>query len=181
MRTVQDTCSGTLTIWCGLDKIRVATLCYNLMRSRQDTFNRNYDWNRILIRLQSKRQQKLRPSDRAKSKTNIPILLNIHIAVDAYLVFQVLMEYKDSPKVFTKTINWSYLARVQIHPWGPIQYYPFGVGIICLILAHSVYKIWIIQDPNKLELWNKLHFKEKKRRVHTMFKIFGTYICWINI
>jgi len=51
-----------------------------------------------------------------------------------------------------------------------------------LILAHSVYKTWIIQEPNKLELWNKLHFEEeKKRRVNTMFKIFGTYICWINI
>ena len=34
-----------------------------------------------------------------------------------------------------------------------------------LILAHAVYKIWIIQEPNKLALWNKLHFEEKKRRV----------------
>ena len=51
-----------------------------------------------------------------------------------------------------------------------------------LILGHSVYKMWIIQEPNKLELWNKLHFEEKKkRRVYTMLKIFGTYICWINI
>ena len=31
-----------------------------------------------------------------------------------------------------------------------------------LILAHSVYKMWIIQAPNKLALWNKLHFEEKK-------------------
>ena len=30
-----------------------------------------------------------------------------------------------------------------------------------LILAHPVYKIWIIQEPNTLELWNKLHFEEK--------------------
>ena len=30
------------------------------------------------------------------------------------------------------------------------------------ILAHPVYKIWIIKEPNKLELWNKLHFEEKK-------------------
>jgi len=30
-----------------------------------------------------------------------------------------------------------------------------------------------------LQLWNKLHFEErKKRRVYTMFKIFSTYICW---
>jgi len=38
----------------------------------------------------------------------------------------------------------------------------FGAGIIFLILAHPVYKMWITQDPNKLELWNKLHFEEKK-------------------
>ena len=30
------------------------------------------------------------------------------------------------------------------------------------ILAHPVYKMWIIQEPKKLELWNKLHFEEKK-------------------
>jgi hypothetical protein len=30
------------------------------------------------------------------------------------------------------------------------------------ILAQSVYKMLIIQEPNKLELWNKLHFEEKK-------------------
>jgi len=29
-------------------------------------------------------------------------------------------------------------------------------------LAHSVYKTWIIQEPNKLELWNKLHFEEEE-------------------
>jgi len=31
-----------------------------------------------------------------------------------------------------------------------------------LILAHSVYKMWIIQEPNTLDLWNELHFEEKK-------------------
>ena len=29
-----------------------------------------------------------------------------------------------------------------------------------LILAQPVYKMWIIQDPNTLELWNKLHLKK---------------------
>jgi len=51
-----------------------------------------------------------------------------------------------------------------------------------LILAHPVYKMWIIQEPNNLELWNKLHFEEEKTEsIYTMFKIFSTYICWINI
>jgi len=31
-----------------------------------------------------------------------------------------------------------------------------------LILAQSVYKMWIKQEPNTLELWNKLHFEQKK-------------------
>jgi len=31
-----------------------------------------------------------------------------------------------------------------------------------LILAPPIYKMWIIQKPNMLELWNKLYFEEKK-------------------
>ena len=50
-----------------------------------------------------------------------------------------------------------------------------------LILARPIYKTWIIQEQNTLELWNKLRFEEKNRRVYSMFKIFSTYICWINI
>ena len=53
--------------------------------------------------------------------------------------------------------------------------------IFFLILAHPVYKMWIIQEPNMLELWNKLHFEEEKSEIIYMFKIFCTYICWINI
>ena len=60
---------------------------------------------------------------------------------------------------------------------------PFGAGMVFfLILAQTVYKMWIIQEPNMLELWNRLHFEdEKTESVYTMFKIFSTYICWINI
>jgi len=42
---------------------------------------------------------------------------------------------------------------------------PLAPELFFLILAHAVYNMWIIQGPNKLALWNKLHFKEKKRRV----------------
>ena len=30
------------------------------------------------------------------------------------------------------------------------------------ILAYSVYKMWIIQEPNTLALWKKLHFEKEK-------------------
>ena len=33
-----------------------------------------------------------------------------------------------------------------------------------LILGHPVYKMWIIQEPNTLELWNKLRFEEEKKK-----------------
>ena len=69
--------------------------------------------------------------------------------------------------------------------WEPILFSHQYINLLApdffLILAHSAYKIWIIQEPNTLELWNKLHFEEKKkRRVYAMFKIFGTCICWIK-
>jgi len=38
----------------------------------------------------------------------------------------------------------------------------FWRRIFFLILAHTVYKMWIIQEPNMLEWWNKLHFEEEK-------------------
>ena len=39
--------------------------------------------------------------------------------------------------------------------------------IFFLILAQPVYKMWIIQEPNTLELWNKLRFeKEKTDSIH---------------
>jgi hypothetical protein len=34
--------------------------------------------------------------------------------------------------------------------------------IFFLILAHPVYKMWIIQEPKKVALWNKRHFEEEK-------------------
>jgi len=44
-------------------------------------------------------------------------------------------------------------------------YLSFGEGIIFFyILAHPVYKMWIIQEPNTLELWNKLQFEEEKKK-----------------
>jgi hypothetical protein len=33
------------------------------------------------------------------------------------------------------------------------------------ILAHSVFKMLVIQKPNKVALWNKRHFEEKKMEI----------------
>ena len=56
-----------------------------------------------------------------------------------------------------------------------------ATDFFCQILAHPVFKMWVIQKPNKVALWNKRHFEEKKWRLYSMFKIFSADICWINI
>ena len=33
------------------------------------------------------------------------------------------------------------------------------------ILAHPVFKLWVIHKPNKVALWNKRHFEERKMEI----------------
>ena len=53
---------------------------------------------------------------------------------------------------------------------GNRSYYAYGKLTLwrwnfLLILAHPVFKMWIIQEPKKLALWNKRHFEEKKTEI----------------
>jgi len=45
----------------------------------------------------------------------------------------------------------------------------FAPGLFFLILEYPVYKMWIIQESNTLELWNKLHFEEEK--METIYRV----------
>ena len=56
---------------------------------------------------------------------------------------------------FTKKKTAPSNVCVRINPFAPELFF-------YLILAHPVFKMWIIHEPNKLALWNKLHFEEKK-------------------
>ena len=63
----------------------------------------------------------------------------------------------------TENMQMIYCSLSQINPTRcTILFNLLAPELFFLILAHSVYKMWISQEPNKLELWNKLHFKEKK-------------------
>jgi len=60
-------------------------------------------------------------------------------------------------RIMKQTAFWKGRNESIYHVW------PFAAGIIFfLILAHPVYKMRIIQEPNILELWNKLQFEERK-------------------
>ena len=41
----------------------------------------------------------------------------------------------------------------------------FWWRIFFQILAHPVFKMWVTQKPNKVALWNKRHFEEKKMEI----------------
>jgi hypothetical protein len=49
-----------------------------------------------------------------------------------------------------------YLIQCLINLLAPELFFFF-------FFAHPVYKMWIIHEPNALELWNKLHFEEGKK------------------
>jgi hypothetical protein len=57
----------------------------------------------------------------------------------------------------------SYLTMADHFPLKNQFLLTFWRRNFCLILAHPVYKMWILQEPNKLELWNKLHFEVRKK------------------
>jgi len=50
--------------------------------------------------------------------------------------------------------------------WEMVAFTPQPINLLTpdffLILAHTVYKMWIIQEPNTVELWNKLHFEKEE-------------------
>jgi hypothetical protein len=52
----------------------------------------------------------------------------------------------------------------------------FGIQI----LAHSVHKMPIIQEPKKVALWNKWHFEEKKTERVQQLKKFSTCIFFLK-
>ena len=70
----------------------------------------------------------------------------------------ILREFLVHTKVTTYVALMVWWKHVLLHVWW--------IWIVCCVLvsrtAHPVYKMWIIQEPNMLELWNKLHFEEKK-------------------
>ena len=73
--------------------------------------------------------------------------LSFHIPYATNFYYEVLML-----KSF-QLLSWSHFC---------IQELQHCTVIIFLILAHPVYKIWIIREPNTLDLWNKRHFEEEK-------------------
>ena len=70
-----------------------------------------------------------------------------------------------SCKISHKTLCNVYNSRgefsVQTKFKHPVYVNLLAPEFYILILAHPVCKMWIIQEPQKVALWNKRHFEEK--------------------
>ena len=99
-------------------------------------------------------------------------------------IFLVLISIRAPIKCATTCLHVMHKHDNVISMIPPIRLSP-GINLLATdcfqILAHPVFKMWVIQKPSKVALWNKRHFEEKKWRLYSMFKTFSTDICWINI
>jgi len=64
--------------------------------------------------------------------------------------------------VKTIPLFWSSIGIWKKKDWGSEIIKLLAPELLFFILVHPVYKMWIIQEPNTLELWNKMHFEEEK-------------------
>jgi hypothetical protein len=79
---------------------------------------------------------------------------------------EVLPTYRLSPSKHNKISNHKYNNTSIYRPTQLITFFnPFSPELFLKILAHPVFKMWIIQEPNKVELWNRRHFEERKPEI----------------
>ena len=81
-------------------------------------------------------------------------------------------------EAFLKVKSFELLTKESEIYWNSLTFWRRS---LFQILAHPVFKMWVIQKPNKVALWNKRHFEGKKWRLYSMIKILSMDICWINI
>ena len=94
--------------------------------------------------------------------TTIPFVSLMNVSAPLFHVRDAISMWES----LWKTSNRIHLvsASVSLPVYRRLTLWRRNYFFFFLILAHLVYKMWIIQEPKKLALWNKLHFEEKKKR-----------------
>ena len=94
--------------------------------------------------------------------TSQPLKVRWYLYVPPAVIFDSYLFCSDTFYVLTTTsvmslnLKKKYWCASNIHNTTVINL--LAPELFFLILAHPIYKIRIIQEPNRLELWNKLHF-----------------------
>ena len=82
---------------------------------------------------------------------------------------------------FCQTNNYNSVEQVSYMQRGNVKSLTLWRRNFLLNFSTPVFKMWILQEPKKVALWNKRHLEEKKRRMCSVFTIFSKNICWVNI
>jgi hypothetical protein len=69
---------------------------------------------------------------------------NVLLVIARYTLYGCWLRWEVCAKVMTRTLDF----------WRRNYFF--------LIFEHTVHKMWIIQEPNTLESWNKLHLERRK-------------------
>jgi hypothetical protein len=94
--------------------------------------------------------------------TSQPLKVRWYLYVPPAVIFDSYLFCSDTFYVLTTTsvmsLNLKKNTDVHLTYIIPLWLTFWRRNYFFLILAHPIYKMRIIQEPNRLELWNKLHF-----------------------
>ena len=91
-------------------------------------------------------------------------LFTIHMQPDIYIILGVGLEFwlfidvVSSMHVICRRLCWKNCLSSLIFTFFNHLAPEFSLKF----LAHPVFKIWVLQEPKKVALWNKRHLEEKK-------------------
>jgi hypothetical protein len=108
--------------------------------------------------------QSFQTTSRHLNGTLTPTLLNFRVRINQNSDLEIIIFYWHILYNFHQPPQCS-RAAVRMHncPHLPSTLKILAPELFFFISAHSVYKMLIIQEPNMLELWNKLHFEDRKK------------------
>ena len=93
--------------------------------------------------------------------------------IPSYLLFEITVQYSHS----TNFISWVKKTQNGQHTDKIFALNLLATDFFFQILAHPVFKMWVIQKPNKVALWNKRHFEgEKMEIIHHVWNIQYGYL-----
>ena len=133
--------------------VRISSKPYNRYEGKQTTKRqwRRWDWIYTKHVSENKRETYIQippPTPRPELSRNYVPVGQAHVKT----------QYNIHMVDYIRTGTWS--AAVITAPPSALTFWRRN---FFLSFSTPVYKMWIIQEPNMLKLWNKLHFEEKKK------------------
>ena len=93
---------------------------------------------------------------------NNMVYVHTYVPINTLYTYILVVEMK---YYFLYFVQWQWLMQQKFCYHSFVCKLTFWRRIIFQVLAHSVFKMWVIQKPNQVALWNKRHFEEEKMEI----------------